>query len=144
MSLYNFLNKIEEQEILEAIKQAEKNTSGEIRVHIESECKIDAIERAKIIFNHLKMYKTKLRNGVLFYIAADSKHFAIIGDQGINKVVSDDFWEETKKVVLTHFSNQKMGEGLTKGILLAGEQLRTHFPYNSKDKNELSNEISTN
>jgi len=140
MSLYNFLNKQEETEILKAIKVAEENTSGEI---IESECKIDALERAKVVFKALNMHKTELHNGVLFYIAADSRHFALVGDEGISNAVPFNFWEETKNVILTHFSNDKMAEGLAKGILLAGEQLKSYFPYNKKDKNELSDEIST-
>ena len=143
MSVANFLNEEEERRILEAIRVAEKNTSGEIRVHLESECKGDVLKRAQEIFGKLKMHKTKLRNGVLFYVATDSHHFAILGDNGINKKVPANFWEKTKELVISHLKNEERAKGLEAGIIKAGEQLKTFFPYQSDDKNELSDEIST-
>ncbi|MDB4088869.1 TPM domain-containing protein [Flavobacteriales bacterium] len=142
MSVERFLNPEEEKRVLEAIKLAEKNTSGEIRVHLETNCEGDVLERAQTVFGKLKMHKTKLRNGVLFYIAADSHHFALLGDKGINSKVPADFWNKTKEMVLTNFKNNEMATGLEKGILEAGEQLKKFFPYQSDDKNELSDEIS--
>ena len=127
---------------MEAIKIAEQNTSGEIRVHIESECKTEVLIRAEKVFNKLKMHKTELQNGVLFYIASDSKHFAIIGDTGINQVVPNNFWESTKNLVLDYFSKGEMAKGISKGIIMAGEQLKKHFPSQENDINELSDEIS--
>ena len=88
------------------------------------------------------MHKTKLRNGVLFYIAADSHHFAILGDKGINDKVPAEFWDETKELVIDFLKNNQKAEGLEIGILKAGEQLKSFFPYQSDDKNELSDEIS--
>ena len=142
MGAEKFFNDEEEKRILDAIKIAEKDTSGEIRVHLESNCDIDPIERAKLVFKKLTMHKTKLRNGVLFYLATDSHHFAILGDQGINEKVPSDFWNETKDLVISHLKNDERAIGLEVGILKAGEQLKTFFPYQSDDINELSDEIS--
>ena len=142
MSVAKFLNPEEESQILEAIRIAETNTSGEIRVHLETECKTEVLERAQLVFKKLNMHKTKLRNGVLLYIATDSHHFAILGDKGIHKKVPKDFWDKTKETVLSRFKNKEITKGLEEGILEAGEQLKKFFPYQSDDKNELSDEIS--
>ena len=138
-----FLNKAEEQEIIDAIVIAEKNTSGEIRVHIEENNTKPPVERAQEVFHFLKMDATELKNGVLFYICMQTKNFAIIGDKGINDLVAPNFWNSTKDHVIEKFKERKFKEGLVKGILEAGEQLKKHFPYNDEnDTNELSNEIS--
>ena len=142
MNTTKFLSLEEESQILEAIRIAETNTSGEIRVHLETECKTEVLERAQLVFKKLNMHKTKLRNGVLFYIATDSHHFAILGDKGIDKKVPKDFWDKTKETVLSRFKNKEITKGLEEGILEAGEQLKKFFPYQSDDKNELSDEIS--
>lgn len=138
----DFLTKAEEQEIVEAIGVAEKNTSGEIRVHIEKENTIAPLNRAMEVFRNLHMENTKERNGVIIYVAVKSKHFAIYGDEGIHDIVGDDFWNSTKEVMQNHFKNGNFKQGLIDGILKAGEQLKTHFPYQDDDTNELSNEIS--
>ena len=138
----DFLTKEEEQEIVEAIGIAEKNTSGEMRVHIEKENTIAAIDRAVEVFHHLNMEKTKERNGVIIYVAVKSKHFAIYGDKGIHDIVGNDFWNSTKDVMANHFKNGNFKQGLIDGILKAGEQLKSHFPHQDDDTNELSNEIS--
>ncbi|WP_430400182.1 TPM domain-containing protein [Flavobacterium sp.] len=138
----DFLTKEEEQEIVQAIVTAEKNTSGEIRVHIEETSEKPPIERAKEVFSSLEMHKTEARNGVLFYIGVANKSFAILGDEGINNVVEADFWDCTKDIVLEHFKNKEFKKGLVEGILRAGEKLKHYFPYQSDDTNELSNEIS--
>jgi uncharacterized membrane protein len=138
----DFLTSAEEQEIVAAIGMAEKNTSGEIRVHIEKETSMAPIERAVEVFNQLQMQQTLERNGVLIYLAVKSKQFAICGDEGIDKKVSADFWDTTKDIMLTHFKNGNFKQGLIDGILKAGEQLKAHFPYQSDDADELSNEIS--
>lgn len=129
-------------QIANAIRVAELNTSGEIRVHIEKYCKGDALDQAAYVFEKLEMHKTQLRNGVLFYLAIDDHKFAILGDAGINQKVPDDFWEKTKELVLSKFKEGNITEGLTSGILMAGEQLKEHFPYLAEDKNELSDDIS--
>jgi uncharacterized membrane protein len=138
----DFLTKAEEQEIVEAIGKAEKNTSGEIRVHIEKQTSIAPIERAVEVFHQLQMEQTQDRNGVIIYVAVKSKQFAIYGDKGINEKVGPNFWDCTKDVMANQFKNGNFKQGLIDGILRAGEQLKTHFPYQDNDTNELSNEIS--
>lgn len=138
----DFLTQAEEQEIVDAIGKAEKNTSGEIRVHIEKETSIAAIDRAMEVFRNLNMENTRERNGVIIYVAVNSQQFAIYGDKGINDKVSDDFWDCTKDVMANHFKNGDFRQGLIEGILNAGEQLKKHFPYQDDDTDELSNEIS--
>ena len=138
----NFFTSEQKKDIVNAVKQAELNTSGEIRVHIEDKCKGDVLDRASFIFEKLKMHKTQLRNGVLFYLAVKNKKFAILGDAGINAVVPDDFWNEIKNTITDFFKQEQYAEGLSKGIIMAGEQLKSHFPYQSDDINELTDDIS--
>ena len=137
-----FISKAEQALIVKAIESAEFNTSGEIRVHIESSCKSDPIERAIFIFNKLKMFQTKERNGVLIYIAFKSRKFAIIGDTGINAKVSANFWDEVKNKLLNYFALGDIVSGLTLAIYMTGEKLKEYFPYQKDDINEQSNEIS--
>ncbi len=142
MQPVDHFTKEQQKQIVDAIKQAEHNTSGEVRVHIEKECKIDVLDRATDIFAMLKMHKTELRNGVLFYLSIDDRKFAILGDAGINAKVPNDFWESVKEAVLEQFKVGNQTEGLVKGILMSGEKLKIHFPYQNNDVNELSDEIS--
>lgn len=128
--------------IKRAIEVAEMNTSGEIRVHLENSCKTDLFDRAADIFAKLEMHKTKLRNGILFYVAVNDRKFAIIGDVGINQKVPTGFWDETKETVLKYFRMNQIPEGLMEGIRMAGEQLKEQFPYEMGDVDELTNEIS--
>ncbi|MGV9004803.1 TPM domain-containing protein [Flavobacterium sp.] len=138
----DFLSKEEEQEIVEAIRMAEKNTSGEIRVHIEKSTSIDAFDRAMEVFHSLKMNETKEHNGVLIYLAVKDKTFVIYGDQGINDRVANDFWDSTRDVMVSHFKKGDFKQGLIDGIHKAGEELKRFFPHQEDDINELSNEIS--
>ncbi|MEX2514379.1 MAG: TPM domain-containing protein [Cyclobacteriaceae bacterium] len=129
--------------ITEAIRNAEKETSGEIQVHIESHCKGEVLDRAAQVFEKLKMHQTKYRNAVLFYLAAEDHKFAILGDAGINQVVPENFWENIREEMLVHFKSRAFTEGLRKGIEMSGQQLQQHFPYDQKgDINELPNDIS--
>lgn len=130
--------------VVEAIENAELNTSGEIRLHVDDKCKEDVLDRAAYVFEKLEMHKTELRNGVLFYLAVEDRKFAILGDAGINKVVPENFWDEIKDLVISHFKKSEYAEGLAAGIIKAGEQLKVHFPYQDDDVNELDNEISFN
>jgi uncharacterized membrane protein len=132
----------QQKQIVEAIKKAEHNTSGEIRIHIEKNCKKDVLDRAADVFAMLKMHKTELRNGVLFYLSLEDRKFAILGDGGINAKVPENFWESVKEAVLEQFKLDNQTEGLVRGILMAGEKLKAHFPYQKDDVNELSDEIS--
>jgi uncharacterized membrane protein len=138
----NFFTQEQKKQIEESIKQAEQNTSGEIRVHIEQNCKEDVLDHAAFIFEELQMHKTKLRNGVLFYLAVEDHKFAILGDAGINTLVPDNFWDNIKDTVLSDFKESKFTEGLCRGILMAGEELKKDFPVTNPTDNELSNEIS--
>jgi uncharacterized membrane protein len=137
-----FLTKEEEQEIVEAICMAEKETSGEIRVHIEKTTSKVPYDRALEVFHLLKMDETQLKNGVLIYLAVADKKFVICGDQGIHDLVGADFWESTKEAMAVQFKNGNFKQGLIDGIVKAGNKLSAHFPYESGDTNELSNEIS--
>jgi uncharacterized membrane protein len=138
----DFLTKEEEQAIVEAIGNAEKATSGEIRVHIEKTTSLAPFDRALEVFYNLKMNETKEQNGVLIYLAVEDKTFAICGDKGINDVVAEDFWDNTKNIMGNHFKSGNFKQGLINGILEAGDQLKKYFPYQENDTDELSNEIS--
>ncbi|MEP3836443.1 MAG: TPM domain-containing protein [Algibacter sp.] len=139
----DFLSTSEEQDIVEAIRIAELNTSGEIRVHIEQSCKAEDITtRALDLFHTLKMDNTKLQNAVLIYLAIQDKAFAIYGDKGINDKVESNFWDSTKNVMQMHFKNGNFKQGLIEGILKSGEELKRYFPYSDTGTNELTNDIS--
>lgn len=129
-------------QITKAIGIAEKATSGEIRVHIETRCREDVMDRAAFIFEKLEMHKTKLRNGVLFYVSMADHKLAILGDAGINAKVPEGFWVQIKEHLITAFKQKDYAGGLSDGIVKAGEQLKKHFPWQTDDKNELSDEIS--
>ena len=136
------LNKEEDRRVVEAIKQAELNTSGEIKVHIENHCRESVEQRSLFIFNHLKLNKTQQRNGVLIYLAAKDRSFAILGDEGINKVVEEDFWNDIRDLMAAAFKEGRFAEGLEQGIQRCGEKLKAYFPYQSDDINEIPDEIS--
>ena len=138
----NFLTSEQKHIILNAIKESEKNTSGEIRVHIEESAKGDVLDRAAYIFEKLKMHKTKQRNGVLFYLAYKSHKFAILGDAGINAAVPENFWDQIKETMAGFFKEGNFAEGLAEGIRMAGEKLKHHFPWQKDDVNELPDDIS--
>lgn len=138
----DFLSKDDEQRLIEAIKKAENHTSGEIRVHMESSCEGNALIRGYEVFHQLNMDATELRNGVLFYLAIDSHKFAIIGDQGINEKVGQNFWDAEKDLVISYFKKEDYITGLELAIHEVGQKLKAFFPYDEADENELSDEIS--
>ena len=138
----HFFTHKEEEIILNAIKEAEKNTSGEIQIHVENRCKKETMDRASEVFAMLKMHKTKLRNGVLFYLAVEDKKFAILGDSGINAAVPADFWVKIKDNMQNDFKAGNFAKGLSEGIQETGKQLEKHFPFDKGDVNELSDDIS--
>jgi len=137
-----FFSTEDQEKIVNAILNAELDTSGEIRVHIETYCKADVLDRAAFLFKKLKMDQTELRDGVLFYLAVKSRKFAIIGDSGINSTVPANFWDDIKEPMGKKFGDNQFTEGLTLGILEAGKHLKKHFPHHSDDINELPDEIS--
>ena len=142
MKASSFFSKEQQEKIVAAIREAEKDTSGEIRVHIESRCHEDVLDRAAWVFKKLGMDKTRQRNGVLFYLAVNDRKFAVIGDSGINAVVPEGFWNQVKELLVKYFREGMFTEGLTEGIKLVGRQLKQFFPYTSDDVNELTDEIS--
>ncbi len=142
MKAKDFLDQQAEQQLLAAIKEAEKQTSGEIRVHIQDNCKGDAIATAADVFHRLKMDQTVLHNGVLFFLATTDKKMAVYADEGLYHQVPRDFWDEIIREMKLHFAQSQFLEGLSKGISRAGEALSTHFPYSNEDRNELDDSIS--
>ena len=142
MNPKEFLGKENEKLIAKAIEDAEHQTSGEIRVHLESKCSEEVLDRAAWLFKKLKMHETKDRNGVLIYLSVNDRKFAILGDAGINKVVPEGFWNEIKEMMIGHFTQGEFAVGLINGIGKAGEQLKQYFPFQDNDVNELSDEIS--
>lgn len=138
----NIFNEDEQQRIRLAIEAAEKATSGEVRICIEKKCSDEVLDRAAKYFYQLNMDKTRLRNGVLIYLATVDRKFAIIGDAGINKVVPENFWDDTKEQMLEQFKYGNLVEGIIIGINMAGLQLQKYFPYADGDTNELSNDIA--
>jgi len=142
MSARKFFTKKQLDDIKSSVQTAELNTSGEIRVHIEELCNADVLDRAAYLFQKLGMTKTQLRNGVLIYLAIKDHKFAIIGDAGINAKVPAGFWDKAKTIMLNDFKESHFTEGLCKAVLLAGEQLKQHFPRQSDDINELPDEVS--
>jgi len=142
MNPKDFLGKENEKLIMEAIAGAEHQTSGEIRIHLESKCKGDVLDRAAWLFKKLGMQKTSERNGVLIYLSVDDRKFAIIGDSGINKIVPIGFWNAIKEEMIFHFSKGEHAIGLIKGIEETGRHLKQFFPYQSDDVNQLPDDIS--
>lgn len=138
----SFFTESEQEMIVESIRRAEKNTSGEIRVHIEAICDGDPVNRAKAVFEALGMHTTALKNGVLLYLAYESKKFAFIGDSGIHEKVAQQFWDEETAQMARRFKDGKFCDALCKAIEDTGMQLKHYFPYQSNDTNELSNDIS--
>lgn len=138
-----YFNERQEQAILSNIMDAENNTSGEIRVHVEKHCNGDPQLRAINVFRWLEMVHTDQRNAVLIYVAFKDKKFAVIGDKGINEVVPPDFWSTICATMKKHFVQEKIAEGICDGINIIGEKLKNYFPAVRGDKNELPDEIST-
>ncbi|HET6226448.1 MAG TPA: TPM domain-containing protein [Bacteroidia bacterium] len=142
MRAKDFFTDLQKKQIQQAIAYAESNTSGEIRVHVDNECKVDVLDQAANVFHQLGMDATVLRNGILFYLAITDRKFAILGDKGINEKVPADFWDNIKEVILDHFKKEEFTQGLSRGIEMAGEKLKLYFPHQDNDTNELSNDMS--
>lgn len=139
---YLFLSNEEKKEVSQAIKEAERQTSGEIRLHLERKIEGEIFEHGKEIFEKIGMTKTKERNGVLILIGVKSRRFIILGDQGINDLVGDDFWNAIVQLMVTYFKEDEFATGLVEGIKMIGTQLKEFFPYQRDDINELPDEIS--
>ncbi|HVI46277.1 MAG TPA: TPM domain-containing protein [Chitinophaga sp.] len=133
----------EKNRLVQAIRVAERLTSGEIRLFVENHCSyVNPMDRARDVFKSLGMEKTKQRNGVLLYIALKDQQFAILGDQGIHEKVGDDFWVKEATLLTDHFQDGRIIEGMEECIREIGESLRTHFPHEAgSDENELPDDI---
>ena len=125
----DFLTAKQEQALIETIQISEKNTSGEIRVHIEKATEKSPMDRALEVFYMLEMNNTELRNGILIYVAVESKKIAIIGDEGINSLVPENFWEDELALMLTNFKNSDYTKGLQLAIIEIGKKLKQFFSY---------------
>ena len=138
-----WLSPDEEQEIVQTIAQSEKESSGEIRVHLESRCRMkNPLDRAVQLFYQLGMDKTLARNGILIYLSIDDRQIAIIGDKGIHQHTGETFWEEVKQAMIEQIRQSKLSTGIRFGVQMCSAQLSKHFPPVLGDTNELSNEIS--
>jgi len=140
--MLKFFKPEEEERIIAAIKAAERDTSGEIRVHLEANCKGAVMEEAQKVFRRLGMHKTEARNGVLIMLAPERKEFAILGDEGINKVVPENFWQEERDLMQEHFRHGAFADGICLAVGQVGEKLKAYFPYQQGDTNELPDDIS--
>jgi uncharacterized membrane protein len=137
-----FFSGQEKKKILASIREAEKNTSGEIRVHLEYRIRGPVYGHAQKVFQRIGMTKTSQRNGVLIFLVTHDKKFAVLGDVGINEKVPEGFWNDVVQIMQEHFRQGRFAEGISEAVLRIGEKLKTHFPYQMNDKNELSDGIS--
>ena len=137
-----FFSRKEKKQILAAVQKAEKNTSGEIRVHLEYNAREPVYGHAQKVFQRIGMTKTAQRNGVLIFLATGNKKFAVLGDVGINEKVPEGFWNDVVQIMQEHFKRNKFAEGVSEAVLRIGEKLKTYFPHQANDKNELPDSIS--
>ena len=142
MRAIDFFTPTQRDQIRDAIKKAEENTSGEIRVHLENHVRIDPLDRAATVFEELQMERTRDRNGVLVYVAVQDHKYAIIGDCGIHDKVGNAFWNKTSDILQSAFKRDDFYGGLIQAIEDVGMRIKEHFPIRPDDKNELKNEIS--
>jgi uncharacterized membrane protein len=142
MNVRNFFTPEQQALLKAAIGKAEHETNGEIRLHLENNCDGDPVQRATAVFHRLHMHKTKNRNSVLFYLAVNHKKLAVVGDEAIHKLVSDDFWKNVTGHIIARFKEGNYTEGLCEGIAMTGEKLKSHFPHSIEKKNELPDDIS--
>ncbi|MEO5943212.1 MAG: TPM domain-containing protein [Ferruginibacter sp.] len=138
-----FFSAADNAQIVKAIRLAEKQTSGEIRVYVESKnAYVDAIDRAAEVFFKLKMQNTEHRNAVLFYIAMDHQELAIFADEGIYQKAGADYWNNAVKIMTSKFSKENISDGIEECVSMIGETLKEKFPYDAvTDKNELPDDI---
>ena len=137
-----FFSGKEKKQILAAVREAEKNTSGEIRVHLEYRSRGPVFGHAQKVFRRIGMTKTDQRNGVLIFLATKDKKFAILGDVGINEKVPEGFWNDVVQIMQEHFKQNNFAEGISEAVLRVGEKLKAYFPHQANDKNELPDTIS--
>ena len=137
-----FLDAAERQRVAQAIAEAERRTSGEVRVHLDEHIEDDVLDHAAFVFEELGMHRTKDRNGVLIYVSTGDRKVAVVGDTGINERVPAGFWTDVVGVLKLHFAAGRRAEGLCEAVGMVGEKLKALHPYQSDDRDELSNEVS--
>ena len=139
----DFFSEEEKKQIVTAIREAEQQTSGEIRVYVESRCRfVDPLDRATEVFAALKMKETSGHNAVLIYLAVKDRQLAVLGDHAIHEKVGEEFWKKEVIHMLTHFQQDHYADATAKVILDIGAALKYHFPYDRQtDINELPDEI---
>ncbi|MBL7980450.1 MAG: TPM domain-containing protein [Flavobacteriales bacterium] len=138
----DFLSNAERERIAQAIGEAERLTSGEIRVHLEDHIEDDVLDHAAFVFEELGMHRTDQRNGVLIYVCVADRKVAVIGDKGINERVPEGFWTDVVAVLKLHFAAGRRADGLAEAVHMVASKLKQHFPLLANDRNELSNEVS--
>ena len=144
MKVQPFLQRLDHDRIVEAIRAAESRSRGEVRVHVSSQTVEDPQKAAAAQFEKLGMTKTGERNGVLIYVAPKSQKFAVIGDAGIHEKCGDPFWHELVEGIGQEFRQGQFTDGLIKAIERAGDALAAHFPRQAgvTDTNELPDEVT--
>ena len=135
------MNSVDSSKIVDAIRNAELLTSGEIRVYIAKHCKEDALEKASRVFQKLKMQNTALRNAVLILVCPTDHKAAILGDKGINEIIDDGFWDKTLNELIAYCSKDLITEGICKAVEKVGDLIKQKYPYQEGDINELDNEV---
>ena len=129
-------------EMVRAIREAEKRTSGEIRVHLKQRCGEDSLGEARKVFRRLGLERTRERNAVLIFVAPASRRFAVVGGEGIHAKVGEDFWRRVRDTLQMYFSKGQIEQGIVAGVSEIGEQLKKYFPIKYNDKNEISDTVS--
>jgi uncharacterized membrane protein len=140
--MVKFFNKEEEEQIIGSIRELENQTSGEIRIHLAQYGSENVFKDAQKTFVKLGMHQTRERNGVLFYLVPKQHQFAILGDEGINRQVPANFWDDVRDIAQAHFQEGRFAEGICRAVDRIGEKLKAHFPPREDDENELPDEVS--
>ncbi len=136
------VNVLDKKEIVRAIREAEKGSTGEIRVHLAPRSGEDTLRDAEKVFARLRMHRTRHRNGVLIFVALKSRCFAIVGDEAMHAKVGERFWSETRDRMAPHFLKGDIAKGIVEGVRSAGEKLKRHFPSDGRDANELPDTVT--
>jgi uncharacterized membrane protein len=142
MKARDFLSQLQHDTIVKAIGEVEKKTSAEIRVFISRKEPEDPVAAAQRAFIHLRMDKTREKNGVLIFVAPRVRKFAVIGDSAVHAKCGDEFWKEVVQEISGHFRGGNFTDGILHGITRAGKLLAEHFPRHGGDKNQLSDDIA--
>lgn len=133
---------VDQVRVAAAIREAERATSGEIRVSVAPFFWGNVEKTAEKAFHRLGMENTADRNGVLIFLVPSRKRFAILGDTGIHAKVGQAFWHDVSACLSSQFRQGAFTEGLVEAIRMVGDRLATHFPSAGEaDRNELSDDV---